>query len=129
MELSNKSEYQDIDESDKADPRFETDYVCEIYDYLRAQEVKFQVPLDYLKIQKHLTEPMRSQLIDWLCEVQGNFRLCSESLFLCVNFVDRFLAKKANVLAKDLQLIGATAMVIATNSRKYILLRSVSLYL
>ena len=56
---------------------------------------------------------MRMILIDWLCEVQQNFELFHETLYLAVKIVDRFLS--ARVVSRDnLQLIGATAMLMSS---------------
>ena len=55
---------------------------------------------------------MRSILIDWLVQVHLRFRLLPETLFLCINLVDRFLSHRVVALEK-LQLVGATALLIA----------------
>jgi hypothetical protein len=56
---------------------------------------------------------MRSILIDWLVEVHLKFKLMPETLYLTVNLIDRYLAKR-NVTRKRLQLVGVTAMLIAS---------------
>lgn len=55
---------------------------------------------------------MRSVLMDWLVQVHLRFSLLPETLFLCINLIDRFLSCKVVSLAK-LQLVGATAIFIA----------------
>lgn len=55
---------------------------------------------------------MRSVLMDWLVQVHHRFSLLPETLFLCVNYIDRFLSSKIVSLGK-LQLVGATAIFIA----------------
>lgn len=62
--------------------------------------------------QLDVTENMRSILIDWLIEVQENFEFFHETLYLGVKIVDRYLVKK-EVKKEYLQLVGATAMLIA----------------
>lgn len=62
--------------------------------------------------QTEIQWSMRSVLMDWLVEVHLRFSLLPETLFLCVNFVDRFLSCKIVSLGK-LQLVGATAIFIA----------------
>lgn len=37
---------------------------------------------------------MRSILIDWIIEVHFQFKLKTESLFLTINMIDRYLEKK-----------------------------------
>jgi G2/mitotic-specific cyclin 3/4 len=56
---------------------------------------------------------MRSDLIDWLVKVHGRLGLVPETLFLAVNYVDRFLSRKIVPTAK-LPLVGATAILIAS---------------
>jgi len=55
---------------------------------------------------------MRSVLMDWLVQVHHRFNLLPETLFLCVNYIDRFLSSKVVSLGK-LQLVGATAIFVA----------------
>lgn len=55
---------------------------------------------------------MRSVLIDWIVQVHHRFSLLPETLFLCVNYIDRFLSCKIVSLDR-LQLVGATAILIA----------------
>ena len=63
--------------------------------------------------QKYLSASMRAILVDWLVEVQENFELNHETLYLAVKLVDMYVAKKE--IAKEiLQLIGAVALFIAS---------------
>ena len=62
--------------------------------------------------QGDLSSSMRAILVDWLVEVQENFELNHETLYLAVKLVDHYLSRKS--LTRDqLQLLGATAMFIA----------------
>ncbi len=45
------------------------------------------------KIQNDINERMRGILIDWLVDVHLKFKLLPETLFLCVNLIDRYLEK------------------------------------
>jgi cyclin B len=65
-----------------------------------------------MKKQNDINEKMRAILIDWLVEVHLKFKLVSETLFLTVNLIDRYLDRKI-ILRNRLQLIGVTAMLIA----------------
>ena len=62
--------------------------------------------------QPDITFSMRSILVDWLVEVTEEYRLHTETLFLAVNYIDRFLSHMA-VLRPKLQLVGAACMLIA----------------
>lgn len=66
----------------------------------------------YMDIQTEIQWSMRSVLIDWVIQVHHRFSLLPETLFLSVNYIDRFLSQKVVSVAK-LQLVGATALFIA----------------
>lgn len=67
---------------------------------------------NYMDNQKELGWRMRGILIDWLIQVHSRFRLCPETLFLCINIIDRFLSARVVSLEK-LQLVGVTCMFVA----------------
>jgi G2/mitotic-specific cyclin 3/4 len=66
----------------------------------------------YMDLQTEIQWSMRSVLMDWLIQVHHRFALLPETLFLCVNYIDRFLSCKIVSLGK-LQLVGATAIFVA----------------
>lgn len=68
---------------------------------------------EYMKKQPDINDSMRSILVDWLVEVSEEYRLQSETLYLAVNYIDRFLSYMSVVRAK-LQLVGTSAMFIAS---------------
>lgn len=104
--------HNDLDEEDADDPLMVSEYVNEIFDYLRELEPATQPNPEYMDHQDDLQWKMRGILVDWLIEVHTRFRLLPETLFLAVNIVDRFLSSKVVMLDK-LQLVGVTAMFIA----------------
>ena len=58
---------------------------------------------------------MRNLMVDWLVDVHQQFSLLQETLFLAVAILDRFLQVKAkNLSTKQLQLVGVTAMFVAS---------------
>ena len=63
--------------------------------------------------QSDVNEKMRAILVDWLVDVHLKFKLVNETLFLTVNLIDRYL-EKAEVSRQKLQLVGITAMFIAS---------------
>jgi G2/mitotic-specific cyclin 3/4 len=67
---------------------------------------------NYMDNQAEIQWSMRSVLMDWLIQVHHRFSLLPETLFLCVNYIDRFLSCKVVSLGK-LQLVGATAIFVA----------------
>jgi G2/mitotic-specific cyclin 3/4 len=67
----------------------------------------------YMDIQTEIQWSMRSILMDWLVQVHHRFSLLPETLFLTVNYIDRFLSYKIVSIPK-LQLVGATAILVAS---------------
>jgi cyclin B len=65
-----------------------------------------------MSTQRDINEKMRAILIDWLIEVHLKFKLLPETLFLCVNLIDRYL-ERTQVERHRLQLVGVSAMLVA----------------
>lgn len=99
-------------EDESYDTSMVAEYGDEIFDYMRQLEVKMLPNAHYMDNQHEIQWSMRSVLMDWLVQVHHRFGLLPETLFLCVNYIDRFLSCKVVSLAK-LQLVGATAIFIA----------------
>merc|ERR1712212_430304 len=100
----------DIDAEDSSNPQLCTEYAQEIYAYLRQLEMRGAVRSDFLS-GCPITDKMRAVLVDWLGEVQMQFKLLQETLFLTVNTIDRFLAVVGKTVYKSrLQLVGVAAM-------------------
>lgn len=65
------------------------------------------------KVQKDITVGMREILVDWLVEVAEEYKLVSDTLYLTVSYIDRFLS--SHVLSRTkLQLLGVSCMLIAS---------------
>lgn len=62
--------------------------------------------------QKYITSSMRAILVDWLVEVQENFELNHETLYLAVKLVDMYVARTVTP-KESLQLVGAVSLFIA----------------
>lgn len=105
-------QWKDIDKADAHDPLSSSEYAVDIFSYMLAREERFIVH-QYLDHQPDITASMRTILVDWLIEVQENFELFHETLYLAVKLVDLFLQKK-EVKREYLQLVGATSMLIAS---------------
>ncbi|KAL4980075.1 cyclin-like protein [Aspergillus desertorum] len=99
-------------EDDHCDTSMVAEYSEEIFEYMREQEIKMLPNAHYMDNQAEIQWSMRSVLMDWLVQVHHRFSLLPETLFLCVNYIDRFLSCKIVSLGK-LQLVGATAIFIA----------------
>lgn len=88
------------------------EYAKEIIVHLKQLEQVNRAKHSYLKQQQDITSTMRSILVDWLVEVSEEYKLHTETLYLAVNYTDRFLSKMS-VLRGKLQLLGTAAMYIA----------------
>ncbi|ELU13640.1 hypothetical protein CAPTEDRAFT_176768 [Capitella teleta] len=106
-------------ELDNADPELRNDrilcaqeYASEIYAYLREAETRNRARVGYMRKQPDVTASMRSILVDWLVEVAEEYKLHRETLFLAVNYIDRFLSQMS-VLRGKLQLVGAASLFLA----------------
>lgn len=109
---------ENIDLEDQNDPQLVSEYVNDIYGYMRFLENKQSVREKYLdkhKITAGVILPkMRSVLVDWLVEVHQQFSLLQETLFLAVAILDRYMQERADKIPrKQLQLVGVTSMFIA----------------
>ncbi|KAK9854513.1 Cyclin [Penicillium brevicompactum] len=99
-------------EEDLLDTTMVAEYNDEIFLHLRQKEIEMLPITDYMDNQAEIQWSMRSVLMDWLVQVHQRFNLLPETLFLTVNYIDRFLSHKIVSLGK-LQLVGATAIFIA----------------
>lgn len=106
-------DWDDLDAEDENDPLMVSEYVSEIMDYMRVLEVKTLPNKHFMNHQEGLSWKMRSILTDWIVEVHMKYRLLPETLYLAINIVDRFLSQRV-VSVKKLQLVGVTAMMIAS---------------
>lgn len=90
------------------------EYLEEIYEYMKSLESKGIALSNYMSlIQTDINEKMRTILINWLIEVHFKFHLLNETLFICINIIDRYLSQK-NISRKYLQLLGITSLFIAS---------------
>ncbi|CAN1274292.1 Putative cyclin-A3-1 [Linum perenne] len=98
------------------DPQMCTPYVSDIYEYLHKLEAEpKRRPLpDYIeKIQTEVSPNMRGILVDWLVEVAEEYKLVSDTLYLTITYIDRFLSLTPSNKQR-LQLLGVSSMLIAS---------------
>ncbi|EGC38029.1 hypothetical protein DICPUDRAFT_53545 [Dictyostelium purpureum] len=103
---------ENIDIYDSHDPQCVGEYVNEIFAYYREKEIVDRIDKDYIKNQFYINDRMRAILVDWMMAVHVRFKLLSETFFLSVNIVDRYLSKVVIPVTK-LQLVGITAILLA----------------
>ncbi|XP_060765611.1 cyclin-A1 [Neoarius graeffei] len=88
------------------------EYADDIHLHLRDSELRCRPKPGYMSKQSDLTNYMRVILVDWLVEVAEEYKLCSETVCLAVNYLDRFLSYMS-VLRGKLQLVGTAAILLA----------------
>ena len=93
-------------------PRTYVNYNPCMMKHLRASEERSRASPAFLAKQRDINEKMRSILVDWLVDVHLGFHLLSETLFLAVNLMDRYL-DAVQVRRDRLQLVGCAAMFLA----------------
>mmetsp|Transcript_3009 Transcript_3009/g.5687 ORF Transcript_3009/g.5687 Transcript_3009/m.5687 type:complete len:512 (-) Transcript_3009:170-1705(-) len=94
-----------------SNPLLCTEYVTDLYQQFYHVETQTH-PRPYMDEQDDINSKMRAILVDWIVEVHLKFRLVPETLYLCVNIIDRYCSKVV-VQRSKLQLIGVTALLVA----------------
>uniref|UniRef100_A0A0D9Y5P6 Uncharacterized protein n=1 Tax=Oryza glumipatula TaxID=40148 RepID=A0A0D9Y5P6_9ORYZ len=108
----------EIDQICDVDNNYEDPQLCatlasDIYTHLREAETRKRPSTDFMEtIQKDVNPSMRAILIDWLVEVAEEYRLVPDTLYLTVNYIDRYLSGN-EINRQRLQLLGVACMLIA----------------
>ncbi|KAL8172047.1 hypothetical protein V2J09_023851, partial [Rumex salicifolius] len=98
------------------DPQMCAPYASSIYEYLREmekEEKRRPLPCYLEKVQSDISASMRGVLVDWLVEVAEEYKLESDTLYLAVSYIDRYLSMNV-LIRKKLQLLGVSSMLIAS---------------
>jgi hypothetical protein len=105
---------ENIDQPDIGNTQMLADYVNDIYAYLMRLENIFPIRVNFLEDQMDVTPKMRSVLLDWLNEVHHQFNLEVETYHMAVSIIDRYLQAVPDTPRKYLQLVGVTALFMAS---------------
>ncbi|XP_032590398.1 G2/mitotic-specific cyclin-B isoform X2 [Drosophila grimshawi] len=108
------ADVEDIDADDRENLILVSEYVNDIYDYLYEVEEQQPIYPDHLEGQSEVSYKMRAILIDWINEVHLQFHLTAETFHLAVAIIDRYLQVVKDTKRKNLQLVGVSALFIAT---------------
>ncbi|XP_070490165.1 G2/mitotic-specific cyclin-B [Chironomus tepperi] len=108
------SQVDNIDENDRGNPQLLSEYVNDIYAYMMKLEDIFPIRSNFLETQMDVTPKMRSVLLDWINEVHHQFNLENETFHMAVSMIDRYLQAVHNTPRKFLQLVGVTALFMAS---------------
>lgn len=62
---------------------------------MKNLEDSYKIDCDYLsKIQNEIKDTSRAFLVEWIIDVHRKFKLMSETLYVTINIVDRYLSLK-----------------------------------
>ncbi|KAJ6253213.1 cyclin-a2-4 [Anaeramoeba flamelloides] len=104
----------DINFRHKKDLLFVTEYSKEIYENYRARETRHLPSPTYLEDkQTNITSLQRKILVNWINDVCQELNLHSETYYLSINYLDRFLTRQ-KCPVEYLQLIAVTCIFIAS---------------
>uniref|UniRef100_H2YJ38 Uncharacterized protein n=1 Tax=Ciona savignyi TaxID=51511 RepID=H2YJ38_CIOSA len=108
-----KLNFTDIDAANAENINEAPEYAFTVFEYMRSREQQFPIAENYMtEVQTEITGEIRAILVDWMVEVQENFELNHETLYLAVKLVDSYL-QKVKIAKEQLQLVGATSLLIA----------------
>lgn len=85
-------------------------YEKDIIELLEQKQVHIPRYMD--DVQTDINAKMRGILIDWLYTVKVSYNIQDDTIFMCINIVDRYLSK-IDIPRKNLQLVGVTSLFIA----------------
>ena len=89
------------------------EYINDIWDNFIEKEKYNNYSFDsIISIQTDIKDSMRCILIDWIISLQNKFFKKSNTLFLTINLIDRYLSKKS-IHRTKFQLLGVTSLFIA----------------
>ncbi|QCD97075.1 G2/mitotic-specific cyclin S13-7-like isoform X2 [Vigna unguiculata] len=103
----------DIDADDVDNELAAVEYIDDLYRFYKLVENENR-PHDYIESQPEINERSRAILVNWLIEVNTKFGLSLETLYLTINIIDRFLSVKSIPRSEELQLVGISAMLMAS---------------
>lgn len=87
-----------MDAKDRDDPYMCREYVRDICNNLLAleQDACYTIREGFMDYQSEVRPRHRAVLIDWLMQVQRKFGLLQETLFICIDTIDRYLQVSQN---------------------------------
>ncbi|KAK6462985.1 hypothetical protein DFJ63DRAFT_312308 [Scheffersomyces coipomensis] len=96
----------------QANKSLTNEYYSEVTKTLSHLESISSVNPAMIDLQPEIQWFMRPFLLDFLIELHSSFKLQPQTLFLCLNIIDRYCAKRI-VFKRHYQLVGCTALWVA----------------
>lgn len=95
-----------------ANKKLLSEYTTDVKQWMSVLEGQSGANAQMIDLQPEVEWYMRPYLLDFLIELHQLFRLQPATLFLCINIIDRYCAKRI-VFKRHYQLVGCTALWIA----------------
>ena len=92
-------EYKELILKNYFDSELDNEGICIKFDYFKETQIE-------------LNDKMRNILFDWIIDVHLKWKLNSETLYIVLNIIDRFLAKKS-CRTDELQCVGVASLFIS----------------
>lgn len=112
LESIKRMSCKDSGDKGKKSVSYVPEYVSEINKY-QYERQKVLMPRDYISSQKEINKQQRAVLVDWMIEVSEDCKLHSETLFISVNILDRYLSVE-QITKEKFQLLGITCLFVAS---------------
>lgn len=109
-----EQENYDIDSKDRDDEACCWQYAHDITKYYLDTEKDRCVSASYMTNQADINSKMRAILVDWIVDVHFKFKLLPQTLYIAVHLIDDYLARDFEIRRQRLQLVGVTALFIAS---------------
>ena len=105
---------ENIDDEEFGPTKAAAEYSPGVDKYMRYVETILSPSSDYLSRHVETNEKMRTILLDWMAEVNLDFKMWSSSMFLAISILDRYLEVNPEISRLKLQLAGIGAMFVAS---------------
>jgi len=94
------------------DPQHVAEFTHDIMEHFQRVELKYMPSSDYMDKQSEINTTHRAIVVDWLSQIHYQWKMLPDTIYLCVNIMDRFLSIKA-VSRDRFQLLAVTCLLIA----------------
>ena len=109
-----KKEMPLSDQLDMRNPQSIAEFAQDVFVSMIEMEKNYLIDNDYLKkVQTEIKDTSRGFLVEWIIDVNRKFRLLSETLYVTISIIDRFLSK-VNIKKSQLHMLGVASILIAS---------------
>jgi hypothetical protein len=105
--------FPNIDREDRWDIQAMAEYVNDVYQYLFDIEKNYMPNIENAEQLASTNWKYRGVLVNWIIQAHYRLKMVPETLFMAINYLDRFLALR-EVSRDKIQLLGATALLVAS---------------